>query len=113
MATTSGDAAIPSAAALLETAAWFVRPEEAEPGPLPEGCLENMKAFAQRSKFAKVALPSNGVASFVLFHSCEKFLQFTFGATVCKSCRSRKTLKNKYLDAKIGVDTAENEPSKV
>ena len=28
-------------------------------------------------------------------------------------CRSRKMLKNKYLDAKIGVDTAENEPSKV
>ena len=29
------------------------------------------------------------------------------------SCRSWKTLKNEYLDAKIGVDTAENEPSKV
>ena len=26
------------------------------------------------------------------------------------SCRSRKMLKNDYLDAKIGVDTAENEP---
>ena len=30
-----------------------------------------------------------------------------------KSCRSRKVLKNEYLVAKIGVDTAENEPSKV
>ena len=27
-------------------------------------------------------------------------------------CRSRKMLKNEYLDAKIGVDTAENEPRK-
>ena len=33
-------------------------------------------------------------------------------AKVWKSCRSRKTSKNEYLDAKIGVDTAENEPSK-
>ena len=35
------------------------------------------------------------------------------GAKECKSCRSRKTLQNEYLVAKIGVDTAENEPSKV
>ena len=35
------------------------------------------------------------------------------GAKVWESCRSRKTLQNEYLDAKIGVDTAENEPSKV
>ena len=28
-------------------------------------------------------------------------------------CRSRQALSNAYLDAKIGVDTAENEPSKV
>ena len=32
------------------------------------------------------------------------------GAKVCKSCRSRKTLQNEYLVAKIGVDTAENGP---
>jgi hypothetical protein len=32
---------------------------------------------------------------------------------VCKSCRSRKMLKNEYLLAKIGVDTADNELSKV
>ena len=31
----------------------------------------------------------------------------------CGMCRSRKMLKNAYLDAKIGVDTEENEPSKV
>ena len=35
------------------------------------------------------------------------------GAKVWESCRSRKTLQNEYLDAKIGVDTAENEPSKL
>ena len=37
------------------------------------------------------------------------------GAKECQSCRSRKNLmlQNEYLAAKIGVDTAENEPSKV
>ena len=35
------------------------------------------------------------------------------GAKVCKSCRSRKMLKDEYLGAKIGLDTEENEPSKV
>ena len=35
------------------------------------------------------------------------------GAKVCKSCRSRKMLKDEYLVAKIGFDTEENEPSKV
>ena len=34
------------------------------------------------------------------------------GAKVCKSCRSWKMLQNDYLVAKIGVDTAENEPRK-
>ena len=34
------------------------------------------------------------------------------GAKECKSSRSRKMLKNDYLVAKIGVDTAENEPRK-
>ena len=35
------------------------------------------------------------------------------GAKVFESCRSRKMLQNAYLDVKIGVDTEENEPSKV
>ena len=35
------------------------------------------------------------------------------GAKVCKSCRSRQELSNEYLLAKIGVDTAENEPLEV
>ena len=48
---------------------------------------------------------------------CRKFDEFLLkfwdwsGAKVCKSCRSRKMLKNAYSDAKIGVDTAENEPN--
>ena len=32
------------------------------------------------------------------------------GAKVCKSCGSRQELSNEYLFAKIGLDTAENEP---
>ena len=35
------------------------------------------------------------------------------GVKVCKSCRSRQTLQNEYLVAKIGFDTAANESSKV
>ena len=35
------------------------------------------------------------------------------GAKECKSCRYRQELSNEYLLAKIGVDTAENEPLKV
>ena len=35
------------------------------------------------------------------------------GAKEYKSCRSRQELSNEYLLAKIGFDTAENEPSKV
>ena len=35
-----------------------------------------------------------------------------FGMVQRKKCRARKTLKNAALDAKIGVDTAENEPQK-
>ena len=31
---------------------------------------------------------------------------------MCASCRSRKMLQNEYFVAKIGVDTAENGPSK-
>ena len=35
------------------------------------------------------------------------------GAEVCKSCRSRQELSNEYLHAKIGFNTAENEPLKI
>ena len=45
----------------------------------------------------------------------ENLLRFSLstGAKECQYCRSRKMLKNAYLDAKIGFDTEENEPSKV
>ena len=35
------------------------------------------------------------------------------GAKACKSCRSRQELSNAYFVAKIGFDTAENEPSEI
>ena len=49
---------------------------------------------------------------------CEKMqnlLKFRFwsGAKECKSCRSRKILKNALTLAIVAVDTAENGPSKV
>ena len=45
---------------------------------------------------------------------CEDFeLRAVKGWGNLVACRSRKTLQNEYLDAKIGVDTAENEPSEV
>ena len=45
----------------------------------------------------------------------ENLLGFSLstGAKECQYCRYRKMLKNAYLDAKIGFDTEENEPSKV
>ena len=39
-----------------------------------------------------------------------KFLIWS-GAKECRSSRSRKMWQNDALDAKIGVDTAENEPN--
>ena len=51
--------------------------------------------------------------------NAKKFNEFllTFwiwsGAKVWQSCRSRKMLKNEYLGVKNGLDTDENEPSKV
>ena len=45
----------------------------------------------------------------------EILLRFSIssGAKVWQSCRSRKILQNEYSLAKFGVDTEENEPSKV
>ena len=54
-----------------------------------------------------------------IFYFRKKFDDFLLkfwslsGAKVCESCRSRQELSNEYLLAKIGVDTAENEPLKV
>ena len=41
------------------------------------------------------------------------FLLDSKGAKACKSFRSRQELSNEYFLAKFGVDTEENEPSKV
>ena len=45
----------------------------------------------------------------------EQFLKYwgLGGAKACKSCRSRQELSNEYFLAKFGVNTEENEPSKV
>ena len=44
--------------------------------------------------------------------TCEDF-KFRAVQTCDNLVDFEKTLQNEYLDAKIGVDTAENEPSKV
>ena len=48
-------------------------------------------------------------------HFDSRILNFCYfsGAKECKSCRSRKMLQNAPFLAMRGVDTAENEPSKV
>ena len=45
----------------------------------------------------------------------ETFLKYwgLSGAKACTFCRSRQELSNEYFLAKIGVDTAENEPHEV
>ena len=59
------------------------------------------------------------IEPFEPFENLQNFCNFLLnfgdlsGAKDCKSCRSRKMLKNDALVAKFGVDTAENEPSKV
>ena len=41
-----------------------------------------------------------------------EFFLYNFEISASSFCRSRKMLQNEYLVAKIGVDTAENEPRK-
>ena len=69
--------------------------------------VQNSTKIAKKSRF------------FIKFQQkCEKVWRnlrrfwASSGAKVRQSCRSRKTLQNEYLVAKIGVDTAENDPSK-
>jgi hypothetical protein len=54
---------------------------------------KNQKKLSKKSKFCKI----------LSLERCKGF----------ESSRSRKKLQNEYLVVKIGVDTAENEPSKV
>ena len=73
-----------------------------------ENLRENPRILIKLSKY-----PSNFIKN---HQNCWHFLRIFWvlsGAKDCMSCRSRKTLQNEYLVAKIGVDTAENEPLKV
>ena len=65
-----------------------------------ENCLKNHDFYINFSKNMKT------------FDKNLRRFWVSSGAKVWESCRSRKTLQNEYLDAKIGVDTAENEPFK-
>ena len=70
--------------------------------------VQNSMKSVEKSRF----LPNFG-------KKCENFEDFflknsvSIGAKDWKSCRSRKMLQNEYLIAKVGVDTAENEPHQV
>ena len=46
------------------------------------------------------------------FQNYRYFFFQNFENSASSFCRSRKMLQNEYLVAKIGVDTAENEPRK-
>ena len=63
---------------------------------------ENLKIF---TKFRKISLKIEKMFNEIMLIFC-----VASGAKDCKSCRSRKMLKNDYLVAKIGVDTDQNEP---
>ena len=77
------------------------------------GCLlEILRLHGEGGNFAD-CLPAKNIRKFsAYFPDFLKKFAFRSGAKVCESCRSRKMLKNDYLVAKIGVDTAENEPFK-
>ena len=77
------------------------------------------RKFHQNQGKNQQKLFENSDFSEILRKNAEKFYEILLrfllstGAKECQSCRSRKMLKNAYLDAKIGFDTEENEPSKV
>ena len=71
-------------------------------------CDKNDEIGRKKAKFCKISDKINKK-----FDENLSIFWIWNGAKVCESCRSRKMLKNAYLDAKIGFDTAENEPSKV
>ena len=81
------------------------------PGPN----LENPAKFGQNlANFVKISeIWRKNYQNFHRFLT--KILSIENGAKECimPLCRSRRELSNAYLLAKIGVDTAENEPSKV
>ena len=73
--------------------------------------------FAEKMQISTQKIGKKFIISF--FHSRKNVDEFWLkfwslsGAKVCESCTSRQELSNEYLLAKIGVDTAENEPLKV
>ena len=78
------------------------------------------KKFAEKMQNSTQKMKKFGNSIFNEFQSRKnvddcwlKFFRDLSGAKVCKSCRSRQELSNEYLLAKIGVDTAENEPLEV
>ena len=70
-------------------------------------------------KWQKCVLEMNCLKQFILEIAKKKLDEFPLKycglsvGKVCKSCRSRQELSNEYFLAKFGVDTEENEPSKV
>ena len=74
------------------------------------------KTFAEKCKLWRKKW-NNSEIQYSFAKKCSRFLaeilRLKNGAKVCKSCTSRQELSNEYLLAKIGVDTAENEPLKV
>ena len=89
--------------------------------PLVQAIILDFPEFRQNS--AEISTKNNSFSlnfSNILQQSenfakdCRKSKKWVWsGAKVCHSSRSRKMLQNEYLVAKIGFDTAENEPSKV
>ena len=78
--------------------------DENEPSKVWSFSLKFQQHLQKSGKFTEILQNFTNLANF----------EFRSSAKVCESCRSRKNLmlKNAYLDAKIGVDTAENEPRK-
>ena len=71
-----------------------------------------------RSEKQQILLQKKEICNFFTKKSEKNYPKFAdfldwSGAKVCKSCRSRKTLQNEYFLAKIGLDTADIEPSKI
>ena len=69
--------------------------------------LQNLTSIQKRTSPVKFTHLRKNVDDFWL-----NFLDLS-GAKMCKYYRSRQELSNEYLLAKIGVDTAENEPLEV
>ena len=70
------------------------------------------KSYTLKTISGNFKLASNVENANIFDEILLKFCEWS-GAKEYQSDRSRQELSNEYLIAKIGVDTAENEPSKV